>query len=188
MISEQTLEQDNLFALVDQTCADCGTAFSTSRRTARCALCASLRSGQVGAATVECPACGVEHQVPVLAPTKLCGPCRLDPLLTLAGAQARLDAAREAWLAVDERLQADYAHADTKLQARYDAAVTLRNHGTLGEQRYTPAQVDAAWSRALGRADSLSALLARYDAAQAAALALKAAQQAVRAVEEAIEP
>lgn len=178
-------EPDSLFDLIPQSCADCGQSFAASRRARWCALCAALRSGQVGPASVVCPGCGVAHQVPVLAPTKLCGPCRVDPALTLAGARAREEQARAAWLALDERLQADYAHADDALRTRFENAVTLRNHGTLGGQPYTPAQVQAAWTKALGRGDDLSALLALYDRATTAQQAATRAAEAVRAVEEA---
>jgi hypothetical protein len=180
-------DADDLFDLHPHTCADCGESFATSSRTAtRCASCASLRSGQVGPATVQCPACGKEHQIPVLSPTKLCGPCRLDPVMTLAACRARLDAAQAESDAAWERQIADLAHADEKDRARYDAAVELRTTGALNGKTYPPALRSAAWHNALAAADGLSPLLAGYDRWQAAVVALEAAQTALAAVEEAI--
>lgn len=179
-------DDDDLFALPEQTCADCGQKFTSSRRAVRCALCASLRSGEVGAASVECPACGIQHGIPILSPTKLCGPCRIDPVMTLASCQARLSQARVAWLELDERLQADYAHADDALRTRFEAAVGLRLHGSIGDAHYTPAQIEAAWTKALAKPD-LGPLLVLYDRAQAALAAHTHAVEAVRAVEETID-
>ena len=185
--TEPIEEQNDLFTLIDQTCADCGQAFQSSRKNKYCATCASLRTGQVGAATVECPACSIEHQIPILKPHKLCLSCSADMTMTLAMAQARYDDARAAFVERHERLMADYAHADEQLQTRYDAAVTLRNHGTLGDKQYTVEQARAAWAKALERGDDLAALLSQYDAATGAGDARQRSLEAVRAVEEAIE-
>lgn len=152
----QPVEDDDLFTLIPQTCADCQQPFAASRRAARCALCASLRNGQVGAATVVCPACGVEHQIAILAPHKFCPAC------VAAAAEADDLAAR---------LDADVAHTDDTTRARFEAAVALLQTGVLGERQLTTEQVRAAWQRAIDRADDLSPLLSRYDRATAAALA-----------------
>lgn len=180
-------DEDELFQLHTQTCTDCGQAFSTSRRAPRCALCASLRTGQVGAATAICPACNIEHQVPILAPHKLCKDCGADLELTKVDVLSRLREAHDAADALSAQLDADVAHADEGTQARFTAAIALRQTGQLGEQQYTQQQVDAAWARALGKADDLAPLLALYDRAQAAALAQVRAGEAVRAVAEAME-
>lgn len=177
---------DDLFILHTQTCADCGVTFQTSRRNRQCAICASLRTGQVGAATVVCPVCGVEHQVPILAPHKLCKDCGTDLELTKVDALSRLREAQEAASALSTRLDADVAHADEPTQARFQAAVALRQTGQLGAASYTQAQIDAAWARALTKGDALSALLDLYDRAQVAALAQIRAAEAVQAVEEAM--
>jgi hypothetical protein len=178
---------DSLFTLIAQTCADCGQPFEASRRTPRCATCASLRTGQVGAATVVCPVCDIEHQIPILKPHKLCLSCSADMTMTLASARVRYDRAREAADALSVQLDADVAHADDATQARFAAAVALRITGRHGETTYTQTQVDAAWRRALEKGDTLSALLSLYDRAAAAALAVERAGAAMRAVEEAIE-
>lgn len=158
-------EQDNLFTLTAQTCADCGSTFESSRRNTRCALCASLRTGQVGPAVVQCPACGLEHKVPVLAPHKLCVCCLSDLVLTKMSLESTLNAAQcradEAWL----RLDADLAHADATDRARYDAACEKA------------AEWDAdRWARArdaaIAKGDGLSPLLTARAAWDEAATAL----------------
>lgn len=174
-------EARDLFTLTRNTCDRCGAAFETGRPSRLCALCAGPR------ACVACPVCELEHDVPVLASHKLCKACAADMTMTLAMTQARLDDAHAAWLAADERLQADYAHADDATQARYDAAVTLRNHGELNGKHYTLEQARAAWEKALGRGDELAALLSLYDTAAIAAQGQQRLLDAVRAVEEAID-
>jgi hypothetical protein len=179
---------DDLFALRPQTCADCGATFETSRRASRCALCASLRSGQVGPATVVCPVCDLEHQIPILAPHKLCGPCRVDLVMTLASARARLEDAQAAADRLSARLDADAAHADDATRARFEAAVTMLVTGQYGGRQLTVEQVKAAWAKAKARGDDLAALLALYDAAAAAALKQQRAAAAAAAAEEACGP
>jgi hypothetical protein len=184
----EPIEEDDLFALIAQTCADCGATFEASRRSARCATCASLRTGQVGPATVRCPVCDLEHAVPLLSETKLCAPCRVDLVMTLASARARRENAQAAADAAWSRLDAALGHADDRDRDRYDAARTLAETGSLNGRSYTEAQRTAAWQRALERGDGLSALLAAWDAWGAAAAALDRARAAMAAVEEASAP
>ena len=155
---------DDLFALTTHVCADCGQSFATSRGAKRCATCASLRTGAVGAATVVCPACQVEHQIPILAPTKLCQACRADPVMTrmtlesnLAYAQCHAD---EAWLKLDATL----AHADPTDYARYDAA--CEKAAAWPSDRWQRAR-DAAIAKGDGLSPLLAARLAWDDAATA---------------------
>lgn len=170
--TEPITDDDDLFDLIEQTCTDCGATFSTSRRATRCALCASLRSGEVGPATVLCPGCGVEHQVPVLAPHKLCKCCTVDLEMTAGALRARLDAAQaaadEAW----ERMDADLAHADDSDRARYDAAC----------ERAAEWEADR-WARArdaaIAKGDGLSPLLVARLRLDDAVLALDRAKAEV---------
>lgn len=178
-------ETDDLFTLIAQTCADCGQPFEASRRTPRCAICASLRTGQVGAATVQCPVCGIEHQIPILAPHKLCRLCAADMTATLTSAQQRYDLAREAADALSVQLDADVAHADERTQARFEAAVAMLETGRWGDLQLSVAQCRAKWDKAKAAGDALSALLGLYDRAARAALAVERAGAAVWAVEEA---
>ena len=147
----------DLFTLRTNICGDCGASFETSRPARLCALCAGPR------ATVACPACGLEHQVPVLAPTKLCGPCRVDPVMTRMSLESRLAAAQcradEAWL----RLDADVAHADAADRARYDAACEKA-------AEWSPERWAKARDAAIAKGDGLSPLLTarqRWDEAAA---------------------
>lgn len=158
-------ETDDLFTLTAQTCTDCGQPFESSRRSPRCALCASLRSGQVGAATVVCVACELEHQIPILAPTKLCGPCRLDPAITASSLRARLAAADAAYADTVARLDADLAHATATDVARYRAA--LSQEAAWGPERFGR-NVQAAITRGDGLAPLLVALIASRQAHDAA--------------------
>jgi hypothetical protein len=163
-------------------CGGCGETFTTTnpRARERCALCnAGLK------VKVVCPVCDLEHAAPLLADTKLCGPCRVDLVMTLSSAHARLRDAQAAADAAHTRLGADLAHADDRDRDRYDAARTLAETGELNGRGYTEAQRAAAWQRALDRGDGLSALLAAWDAWSAAAAALDQARAAVAAVEEA---
>src|SRR5262245_2231246 len=180
-------DADDLFALQTHTCADCGASFQTSRRAARCATCASLRTGPVGAATVVCPVCGLEHQIPILKPHKLCLSCAADMPMTLASARVRFDDAKETADALSTRLDADTAHADEATQARFAAAVQMLITGRWGDKQLTTAQCRAKWDAAIAKGDDLGALLTLYDQAAAAALVQIRAAEAVRVVEEAIE-
>lgn len=158
-----SIEDDDLFILIPQTCADCGQPFQTSRRNTHCATCTSLRAGQVGPATVMCPACRVDHQVPILAKHKLCGPCGADLVMTKMHLESTLNYAQchtdEAWL----RLDADLAHADEADRARYDAAMERAAEWPL--TRWQRAR-DAAIAKADGLAPLLAARLA-WDVAAA---------------------
>lgn len=160
----QPLEQDDLFALPPRTCQDCGEEFRTSKPASRCATCASLRSGPVGPATVECPACGVEHQIPILSPTKFCGPCRTDLVMTKGAVEAELEAAHiragEAKITLTDAL----AHAAPADRARYDAAVEARASGIWQGKQYKPETIERLWATALAANDGLAALLAAHDA------------------------
>lgn len=187
LFGTEPVTDDDLFTLRDQTCADCGAIFSTSRRALRCATCASLRTGQVGAATVVCPVCDLEHQIPILKPHKLCLSCSADMTMTLASARNRYDDAVFDANALSTRLDADVAHADEATRARFEAAVGMLATGQLGGRQLTTDQVAAAWAKALTKQDDLSPLLDLYDRAAAAALAQLRAAEAVRAVEEAME-
>lgn len=167
-------DQDDLFALRDHTCTDCGQAFQTSRRAARCALCASLRTGQVGPATVQCPGCGVEHQIPILAPHKRCPACA-DPEVL----RARLEQAEEAATAAYTRLDADYAHADDQDRARYDAACEARASGLWRGQARPASFFAQQWEAAITRNDGLSPLLRARLAWDDASATLERARAAV---------
>jgi hypothetical protein len=156
-------EIDDLFTLTAQTCADCGEPFQSSRRAPRCALCSSLRTGQVGPATVQCPGCGVEHKIAILAPHKFCVTCG-DPATAYAKLQAVADE-------LSARLDADVAHADEQTRARFEAACAMLYTGRLGDRQLTTEQVRAAWQKAIDKGDDLSPLLVLYDRAAAAALA-----------------
>lgn len=171
----------DLFTLQSNVCDRCGATFETGRRSRFCALCAGPR------ATVQCPACDLTHEVPILAPHKLCLSCSADMEMTLASARVRFDQAKEQADALSVQLDADVAHADEKTRERFAAAVAARFTGQLGDRQLTTDQVSAAWAKALERGDDLSPLLDLYDRAQAAALAQLKAAEAVRAVEEAIE-
>ena len=181
-------DADDLFDLIKQTCADCGQSFQSSRHAARCALCASLRGGQVGAATVQCPACGIEHQIPIMKPHNLCLSCSADMEMTLAYARNRYDDAVSNANALSARLDADVAHADDATRTRFEAAVTMLATGRLGDRQLTTEQVRAAWDKALTKDDELSVLLALYDAAAAAALTQQRAAEVVSAIEKAMNP
>jgi hypothetical protein len=163
---------DDLFTLHTHTCVDCGETFATSHPATRCALCASLRTGQVGAATVQCPGCDVEHQIAILAPHKFCRDCAADLPATLDRLLAEADA-------LAARLDADVAHADAATQARFSAAVQMLHTGELGGRGLSLEQVRAAWAKARAKGDDLSALLARYDAAQAAAARYVGAREGI---------
>jgi hypothetical protein len=172
-VSQQPLDDgDDLFALTTHTCVDCGASFSTSRRATRCALCASLASGAVGPATVVCPGCDVTHQIAVLAPHKFCRDCAADLPATLDRLLAEADA-------LSARLDADVAHADEATQARFSAAVQMLHTGELGGRGLSLEQVRAAWAKARAKGDDLSALLALYDAAQAAAARYVGAREGI---------
>lgn len=188
LFGTEPVEDDDLFVLKTQTCTDCGETFKASRRSPRCALCASLRSGQVGPATVQCPVCDLEHQIPILAPHKLCKCCSADMAMTLASARARLEDAQAAADRLSARLDADVAHADEATRARFEAAVVMLITGQFAGRQLSTEQVRAAWEKAKARGDDLAALLSLYDEAAAAALAQQRAAAAVRAAEEAMEP
>jgi len=182
-------EGDDLFSLREQTCADCGALFETSRAAARCALCASLRSGQVGPATVLCPICGIEHQIPVLAPHKLCPVCVADPELCQANIAADLQRAEDAYtdtLIAIEHVANDTTDADHE---RYNTAVEARRTGKIAGRQYSAAQIAASWARSLQAGDGLSPLLAAHDQREAARAELIRVQEwaslARAAVEEA---
>lgn len=177
-------EQDNLFTLTRQTCADCGQTFEASRRSPRCALCASLRTGQVGPAVVQCPACGLEHKVPVLAPHKLCACCLVDLEMTAGALRARLAAADAAYTDAVTRLDADLAHADERDQARYRAA--LAQEDTWGPERFGR-NVAAAIARGDGLSPLLSSLLAMRAANDAAGVVAREVWAGLAEVERAQE-
>ena len=166
-------EGDDLFLLQGQTCADCGNAFLTSQPASRCALCAALRSGQVGPATVLCSICGIEYQVPVLAPHKLCGVCAADLPLAASNIAADLQKAENAWnnaaLFLNEALE-DATEADRR---RFDVAVAARETGKVAGRTYSAAQLAGSWARALVAGDGLSPLLAAHNALKEAAAAMK---------------
>lgn len=158
MATQQTLldqDIDTLFALRTNTCARCGASFQTSRPARLCALCAGPQ------ATVGCPACGVEHRVPVLAPHKLCPPCLVDLDMTEAALRARLAQADAAYTEAATRLDADLAHADEADVARYQAA--LAQEAAWGPERF--ARNVAA---AIAKGDGLSPLLRQLLAMRAA--------------------
>lgn len=177
-------DDDNLFTERTLVCQGCGATFTTTnpRQGMRCALC---NAGLM--VKVICPACDIEHQIPILKPHKLCLSCSADMTMTLASARVRLERACEEALVVSVRLDADVAHADAATQARFEAAVQMLFTGQLAGRQLTIEQVRAAWSKACAKGDDLSALLALYDRAQAAALAQQRAEAAVQAVEEAVE-
>ena len=185
MTTQQTfLDQDidTLFDLIEHVCTDCAQPFRSSARAASyCALCASLRKGQVGPATVQCPACGLEHQVPVLAPHKLCRPCAADPELTAHALRARLEAAEAALDAATTRLDADLAHADAPDQARYEAAVEARGRGLWKGEARTPTFFAQQWAAAIARGDGLAPLLAARLAYDDAGAQWQAAQRQAEA-------
>lgn len=180
-------ETDDLFDLIEQVCADCGQSFQASRRSPRCATCASLHTSKdVGPATVVCPACGIEHQIPILKPHTLCLSCSADMSMTLASARVRLEQARDAAQELTNRLLADVAHADEPIQVRYYAAIGLRTTGHYRGVSYDAPTRAQMWATALTKED-LGPLLALYDRWDAAQAATVAAERAVTAVEEAIE-
>lgn len=175
---------DDLFTLTAQTCADCGQSFEASRRSSRCAPCASLRTGQVGPATVACPACGLEHKVPVLAPHKLCACCLSDLVLTEGALRSRLAAADALYTDAATRLEADLAHADEKDAARYRAA--LAQEEGWGPERFAR-NVAAAIARGDGLSPLLSSLLRMRAANDAAGLVAEEVWRGLQEVERARE-
>jgi hypothetical protein len=177
-----------MFALQAQTCADCGKAFSTSQPAALCATCASLRAGPVGPATVQCPICGIEHQIPILSPSKLCGPCRVDPELCRANIAADVARAEAAWAEAAERLNTAVDVASEANVRRFNVAVAAKETGRMGGKHYTPAQMAQSWARALAAGDGLSVLLAAHEALQAAAAELTRVQTWAKQATEAVGP
>lgn len=177
-------DQDDLFAERTLECQGCGASFTTTspRASDRCVECkAGLK------VKVVCPVCDLIHAVALLAPHKLCLSCSADMTMTLASACVRLENAQAAADARSARLDADVAHADEKIRARFEAAVGMLTTGQLGDRQLTPKQVRAAWEKALAKGDDLSPLLALYDAAATAALTQQRASVAVRAAMEAME-
>lgn len=173
-------DPDGLFAaLIEQTCADCGAQFETSRRSTYCALCVSLRAGQVGPATVQCPGCGMEHQIPVLAPHKLCKCCVVDLEMTAGALRARLEQAEQALDEALTRLDADLAHANAGDHARYEAAVEARGSGLWRGEARPAAFFAQQWQTAIARNDGLSPLLRARLAYDAAGEAWETAQREV---------
>lgn len=167
------ISQRDLFDLYDHTCADCGSLYQTShRRSTYCALCASLRTGPVGAATVVCPGCQVKHNIPILAPTKLCGPCRIDLDITASALRCQLDAAQHSADTAYDRLSAALAHATPEARVRYDGA--CERCVEWSTERWQRAR-DAA----IAKGDDLSPLLAAQLAWAVAAVALDCARAEV---------
>jgi hypothetical protein len=149
-------EYDDLFDLKEYICADCRQPFQTSRHSLRCAMCQSLRQGQVGPATVICPGCDREHRIPVLAPHRLCPSCAADLDATerhiketLAAAELRFQNAIDAWTAA-------YAQADPCDQERYHVVEEARAANAPG--------FAAKYQKALMKGDGLSALLKAKEA------------------------
>lgn len=151
-------ETEDLFFLKTNVCDRCGATFETSRRSRLCALCAGPQ------ATVRCPGCNVEHQVPVLAPHKLCKCCTVDLELTASSLRARLDLAQAAADNAWTRLDADLAHADDADRERYDAA--CERAAEWEAERWARAR-DAAIAKDDGLSPLLAARLAWDDAATA---------------------
>ena len=160
-VGTQPLEEDDdLFVLRSLVCVDCRQPFESSRYSARCAMCRSLRQGQVGPAKVTCPACEVEHKVSILAPHKLCPKCAADLTATerhiretLATAELRFQNALDAW-------NAAYAQATPEDQQRYHTVEEARAANAPGFQ--------AKYRKALGKGDGLSALLRAKEQCDAA--------------------
>lgn len=173
------VDRDDLFTEYTLVCGGCGATFTTTnpRTGARCVECnAGLK------ARVVCPACDLTHVIPILAPTKLCGPCRVDLDMTAAALRARLAAADAAYTEACARLDVDLAHADPADQARYATALDQ-------EEAWGPERFGRALAAAIARGDGLSpllrALLAQRAANDAAGVVAAACWQGLAAVEEA---
>ncbi len=163
-------EGDDLFDLKEYTCVDCKHPFQTSRHSARCAMCRSLRQGQVGPATVTCPVCELEHKVPVLAPHRLCSACASDLDATERHIRETLSTAEQALCNTVDAWDAAYNQADPEDRARYHNVCDARVWP--GDAEYK-ASFARKYARALGKGDGLSALLRAKEACDAATEAVQ---------------
>lgn len=168
-------EGDEFFILRSLICVDCKQVFEASRHSLRCATCRSLRQGQVGPATVTCLVCDEEHQVPVLAPHRLCPTCAADLDATERHIRETLETAEQALTDAWEHWDADLAHSDDK--ERYAKVCAARVEGAAGfAEKY---------ARALAKGDGLSALLKQSEAVAALITATERTRAwAERALEE----
>lgn len=181
------ITQDELFDQIAQTCQDCGASFSSSRHGPHCATCLSLRNGLVGPATVVCPVCRAEHTIPVLAPSRLCDLCRVDLARCRVNIAADLEAAEKNCIDVLVAMKQAADQATDQERDRYNAALELRETCALNGRRYTPAQVERSWSRAMAAGDGLATLLMAHEARAAAEQQLGAARTWARSALEEVE-
>ena len=169
------LEEDDMFALRPQLCADCKKTFETSRSSDRCALCSATRAGVVGPATVLCPVCGVEHQVAILSPSKLCEVCKTDLVIAESNVRVDLENAESAYAAALIEMERAATAATADEVARYAKACEARAARLL--------HVEARWAKTITQGGALAALLVTHDAREVARQALDAARQVLREVE-----